>query len=152
MICAGVDYGVARIAFAVPSRHVFHEITLKPGDNYGNLEVLSEIVWNEVLTTHADVVAVEAPIQGMSRNVRVGISLAMVAGAIVVAARQAGAHVDVVPPASWKKTVIGIGNANKESVSNYLEEHHPQLHSQCGSQDMVDAVCIAMYAEATLAG
>lgn len=152
MICAGVDYGVARIAFAVPSRHVFHEIALKPGDNYGNLEVLSEIVWNEVTTTHADVVAVEAPIQGMSRNVRVGISLAMVAGAIVVAARQAGAHVDVVPPALWKKTVIGIGNANKEVVSNFLEEHHSQLHRQCGSQDMVDAVCIAMYAEKTLAG
>ncbi len=151
-VAAGVDYGVSRIAIAVPARGVFHEVVLKPGDNTGALDVLAEITWNTVISAHADVVAVEAPIQGMSRNVRVGISLAMVAGAVVVAARQAGARVEVVPPATWKKAVIGVGNANKEAVSDYLAEHHAGLHARCGSQDMVDATCLALYAQALLAG
>lgn len=150
-VAAGIDYGVSRIAIALPTHDVFTEFVLKPGDNLGALTVLSEITWNVVTTCHADVVAIEAPIQGMSRNVRVGISLAMVAGAIAVAAQQAGARVEVVPPASWKKEVLGFGNANKEQVSNYLEEHYAKFYSRCPSQDMVDAVCIALYAEKVLA-
>lgn len=151
-VVAGVDYGVSRIAIAIPSRSEFHEFVLKPGDNHKNLDVLAEITWNAVVSAHAEVVAVEAPIQGMSRNVRVGISLAMVAGAVVVAAQQAGASVDVVPPATWKKAVVGFGNANKDQVNDFLAKHHPRLHAKCPSQDMVDATCIALYAEKVLAG
>jgi Holliday junction resolvasome RuvABC endonuclease subunit len=150
--CLGVDYGTSRIALAAPSHGVFHEVILKPGDNVGALDVLAETTWNVVTSIHADVVAVESPIQGMSRNVRVGIQLGMVAGAIAVAARQAGANVIFAEPALWKKVVVGVGNANKANVASFLERHHPRLHAQCPSQDLVDAVCIALYAEKTLAG
>ena len=152
VVAAGIDYGVSRIAIAIPSLGEFQEFVLKPGDNSANLAVLAEITWNTVISAHAEVVAVEAPIQGMSRNVRVGISLAMVAGAVTVAAQQAGARVDVVPPSSWKKAVVGVGNANKDQVNDFLERHHPGLHAKCRSQDMVDAVCIALYAQTLLAG
>ena len=151
-IAAGIDYGVSRIAIAIPQTNEYHEYVLSPGDNNKALTVLFEIVQNVLVHTHAEVVAIEAPIQGMSRNVRVGISLAMVAGAISVAAQQCGSHVDIVPPASWKKTVLGVGNANKDQIKSYLEENHKALYSNCLSQDMVDATCIALYAQTLVAG
>lgn len=151
-ISLGIDYATSRIAIAGPSCNVFEEYILKPGDNLGALDVLADITWNTVSGIHADKVAIESPIQGMSRNVRVGIQLAMVAGVIAVAARQAGAEVTLVEPALWKKVVTGRGNANKEDVSIFLERHHKRLYARCQSQDMVDAVCIALYAEKVLAG
>jgi len=148
----GIDYATSRIAIAAPSHGVFHEVVLKPGDNLGAIDVIAEITWNTVTSIRADVVAVESPIQGMSRNVRVGIQMAMVAGAITVAARQTGAEVILVAPSEWKKAVIGFGNANKTDVAAFLERHHSGLYANCDSQDMVDAVCIALHAEKVLAG
>jgi Holliday junction resolvasome RuvABC endonuclease subunit len=148
----GIDYGTSRIAIAAPSLSEFHEYVLKPGDNLGALDVLAEITWNTVTCTHAEAVAIESPIQGMSRNVRIGIQLGMVAGAVAVAARQAGAEVMFVEPSKWKKAVVGFGNASKADVSAFVEGHHPGLYAQCKSQDMVDAVCLALYAENVLAG
>jgi Holliday junction resolvasome RuvABC endonuclease subunit len=145
-VILGVDYGTARIAIAGPSIMHFEEVVLRPGDNLGALDVLAETLWNAVKRTHADVVVVESPIQGASRNVRVGISLGMVAGAICVAARQAGASVLLVPPATWKKTVVGHGNANKEQVAQWLQSEHPDLRANAHSQDLVDATCIALSA------
>lgn len=144
----GVDYGTSRIAIAGPAIWHFEEYVLRPGDNLGALDVLAETVWNAVIRTHADVVAVESPIQGGSRNVRVGISLGMVAGAISVAAQQAGASVQLIAPASWKKAVIGHGNANKEQVSQWLQAERPDLYGRTHSQDLVDATCIALAAHA----
>ena len=151
MTALGIDYGSSRIAIVGPSAHVFEEVVGRPGDNIGALDILAETTWNAVTQASAKVVAVESPIQGMSRNVRTGIMLAMVAGAITVAARQAGAEVIHVPPASWKKEVVGFGNAKKEQVSEYLAAQHPGLYANCGSQDMVDAACLGLYAEARLA-
>lgn len=148
----GIDYGTSRIAIAAPSLGEFHEYVLKPGDNLGALDVLAEITWNTVSSIHAEAVAIESPIQGISRNVRVGIQLAMVAGAVAVAARQAGADVVFVEPAKWKKAVVGVGNASKADVATFLERDHVGLYSKCESQDMVDAICIALYAEKVLAG
>ena len=145
-IVLGVDYGTARIAIAGPSIMHFEEVILRPGDNLGALDVLAETLWNAVTRTHADVVVVESPIQGGSRNVRVGISLGMVAGALCVAARQAGASVQLVPPASWKKMVVGHGNANKEQVALWLQSEHPELRAEAHSQDLVDATCLALSA------
>lgn len=143
----GIDYGTAKIAIAGPRIDHFEEYVLRPGDNLGALDVLAETCWNAVIRTHADVVAIESPIQGGSRNVRVGISLGMVAGAVSVAARQAGASVVLVPPAQWKKAVVGHGNANKEQVAEWLSHTHPDLHAKATSQDLVDAICIALSAE-----
>lgn len=151
-VAAGIDYGTARIAVVAPSINYFHEVVLRPGDKLGALDILAETTWNAVTHAHAEVVAVEAPIQGMHRNVRVGISMGMVAGAITVAARQAGAHVVLVEPATWKKAVIGVGNANKEQVTQWLELEHPDLRGQAHSQDLVDAACLALYAQQQLGG
>ena len=147
IVSAGVDYGTARVAFAIPLLGVFDDIVLKPGDNLGSLDVIAEVVWNACVTHKPDIVAVESAIVGASRNLRVGVSLGMVAGAICCAVMQSGATVVLVPPASWKKEVVGRGNADKQQVSDWLEIHHPIWHSRCTSQDTIDSVCLALYAQ-----
>jgi len=131
---------------------VFLDVQLVPGDDFGALDVISETVWNTVIQTGVGVVALEASILGMSRNVRTARSLARMEGAIAVAARQAGATVVSAEPATWKKAVIGIGNADKRAISDWLHHHHPTWHQQCHTQDLIDATCLAIYAQETLAG
>lgn len=149
-IGAGVDYGTSRVALSIPSLDVFDDIVLKPGDNLGALDVISEVVWNACITYKPDIVAVEAPIVGASRNLRVGVSLGMVAGAICTAVMQSGATAVLAPPATWKKAVVGRGNADKQQISDWLQVHHPVWHARCTSQDAIDATCLALYAQGPL--
>lgn len=151
-VVGGIDYGSSRIAIVIPSRDVFLDVKLTPGDDFGALDVLAETTWNVLTQTRAEVVALEASILGMSRNVRTARSLARVEGAIAVAARQAGAHVVSAEPATWKKAVIGIGNADKQAVGVWLQRHHPNWHQHCHTQDLIDATCLALFAQGTLAG
>lgn len=149
---AGIDYGVSRIAIVLPYAGVFLDVKLTPGDDFGALDVLAETAFNTLTQAHAEVVAIEASILGMSRNVRTARSLARVEGALAVAARQAGAQVVSAEPATWKKAVVGVGNADKQAVSRWLERHHPNWHGNCHTQDLIDATCLALFAETTLAG
>lgn len=149
---AGVDYGSHRLAFASPRQQVFEELVLKAGDELDDIETLAAYLFDLVKSTQASLVSVEAPIVGISRNIRTGIRLGMVAGALTVSARQAGAQVVLVPPASWKATVVGHGNANKEAVSQWLRRHYPEWWDSCQTQDSIDATCLALHAETVLAG
>jgi Holliday junction resolvasome RuvABC endonuclease subunit len=152
-VLAGVDYGVRRIAYSAPRIREFHELTLKGGDDIDDLDTLSAYLFDLVSITQASLVAVEAPIVGASRNFRTGIRLGMVAGALTASARQAGAQVALVPPSSWKATVVGHGNAGKPDVSAWLRRHFPEWWDSCNeSQDLIDATCLALHAEGVLAG
>jgi Holliday junction resolvasome RuvABC endonuclease subunit len=47
---------------------------------------------------------------------------------------------------AWKKDVVGHGMATKSDVSLWLQDHHEPYSRQCGGdQNLVDAVCIALY-------
>lgn len=150
---AGVDYGVRRVALAVidAGGHRVDEVLLGECGDVDAIDTLAESCWNVLTREHADVVVVEYPIVGMSRNLRVGIRMGMVAGAIIAASRQAGCEVTTVEPATWKKAVIGAGNASKDDVANWLARHHPTYHSACASQDTIDATCLALYATTQMA-
>jgi Holliday junction resolvasome RuvABC endonuclease subunit len=53
---------------------------------------------------------------------------------------------------SWKKAVIGDGMATKGDVSDWLREHHEPYSAQCGGdQNLVDAICIALYGKIVIA-
>jgi len=131
---------------------VFDELILKNGDELDDIETLAAYLFDLIKTSQASWVSVEAPIVGVSRNIRTGIRLGMVAGALVVSARQAGARVALVPPASWKASIVGKGNANKELVSLWLKRHYPEWWDKCQTQDSIDATCLALHAENVLAG
>ena len=147
---AGVDYGLRRVAIAVPSAGILVDVDRavrgKPCDALDALEVLADTYCNAVIRTRVELVAIEAPIVGMSRNVRTGLQLGMVAGALSSAALRTGSKVIIVEPSTWKKAIVGNGNANKDDVSDYLARKHPRLHERTATQDAIDATCLALYA------
>jgi Holliday junction resolvasome RuvABC endonuclease subunit len=151
---AGVDYGTRRIAITVISEKSveLYEIDLSGTDNHvKDIAVLSDYLTDVLIKHKPTLVAIEQPIQGASRNVRVGLLMGMVAGALSVAANHTGASVAIVAPATWKKSVIGRGNADKQSVSDWLERQHPRVFERCNkSQDLVDSTCLALHAEKIL--
>ena len=152
-VVSGVDYGSHRIAYSAPRISAFHELLLKGGDELDDLDTLSAYLFDLVCATQASLVVVEAPIVGISRNIRTGIRLGMVAGALTSSARQAGAQVILAPPSSWKATTVGHGNAGKTDVSDWLRRRYPDWWDACiGSQDLVDATCLALHGETVLAG
>ena len=93
------------------------------------------------------VVVVERPIIGASGNGSTAVLLSGVWGALVCQAVNAGAAAVLSPPpATWKKVVVGRGNAAKEDVAAWLAAFRPGLFERCAaSQDRVDAACLALY-------
>lgn len=159
MTAIGIDYGVRRVAIghATDTRFLY-DIQLgaakgEPNDALALEEMYQDIhVVVRALTRRASVlVAIESPIQGASANIKTGLRLAQVAGVILVACRHAGAATLLVAPSEWKKAVVGVGNASKDQVDEWLAGHHPDLRAACHTQDAVDATCLALYAQAVLA-
>lgn len=93
-----------------------------------------------------DVIFVEEPPLAGSRNVRTFAALHQV---FSVALTQ-GPNVYSTEVATWKKEVVGAGNAKKEDVARWLETRHPSYSSLCGDQNLIDAACIALYGRAVL--
>lgn len=49
-------------------------------------------------------------------------------------------------PATWKKNVVGRGDASKADVAAFLCAEYPERFDACGGdQNLIDATCIAMY-------
>lgn len=47
---------------------------------------------------------------------------------------------------TWKKAVVGNGNASKDATASWLASNHPVLSDLCrDDQDLVDASCVALY-------
>lgn len=88
---------------------------------------------------------VEAPIVAGARNLQSSLKIAQVTGVV-----QAGMYnVSEVAVGSWKKEVIGRGNANKEDVASWVKENYSHAYRTLGGiQDYIDAFCIALYGQA----
>lgn len=68
-------------------------------------------------------------------------------GAILAALADRKARVSFVAPSQWKKVVIGNGSANKRRVATTVRHRWPNVYESLGgSQDLIDAYCIARYA------
>lgn len=149
----GVDYGSHRVAVVHSHSGLTRMLALPSDDPIINRQLIAEWLYGHVLITKPGIVAVESPIVGMSRNLQTGLNLAMMAGALSAAAGAAGAKVVLVAPSSWKKQVMGRGNASKDEVAQWLEREQPLRYTRCHSdQDLIDATCISLYAASLLAG
>ena len=84
---------------------------------------------------------VEAPVVAGARNLQSTIKVAQVTG--LVHALVPNTH--QVAVSSWKKSTVGKGNADKQSVREWLAREYPDLYAACTSQDHVDAACIALH-------
>lgn len=97
-----------------------------------------------------DIVYVESPVLAGARNIQSTIKVAAAYGAVLAAVNAAHARAVEVAVSSWKLATVGRGNASKDDVGDWLHVQHPSVHTECaGDQDLMDAACIALYAELT---
>lgn len=85
-----------------------------------------------------EVVYMEAPVVG--RSIHPTIVQAQVGGAVMAAADSAGVKLHLVNNMSWKKKVVGKGNASKEEVASWLQQFWPSAYDVAEKdQDLIDA-------------
>lgn len=87
---------------------------------------------------------IEEPLMAGPRNIRTALHMAQVAGALMTTVNSY-----LVPVTSWKKEVVGKGNASKEEVATYYNKTYPG--KELTSQDHIDATCIRIYGERQMA-
>jgi Holliday junction resolvasome RuvABC endonuclease subunit len=89
-------------------------------------------------------VYMEMPLVG--RSAHSTIVQAQVGGAVLAAADNAGVDFHLVNVNTWKKQVVGKGNAKKEDVAEWLRDNWPDAYTLCGGdQDLVDASALNRY-------
>lgn len=91
-------------------------------------------------------VVLEAPVAMRGRQTI--IKLAQISGALIAGFDNVmGTPPLLVQSGSWKKEVVGKGNANKQQVEEWVRDEWPEFHRRsAGDQDTLDAACIARYA------
>lgn len=92
------------------------------------------------------VLYIEEPVVGRG-GAYATIKQSKVHGACIAGATAAGAHCAAVNVSTWKKIVVGKGNASKVQVAQYVRKQWRILSKLAGpDQDLIDAGCIYSYA------
>lgn len=101
--------------------------------------------WLRDLEPGAFYMFVEQPLMG--RNVHAMRTITQGESAALLAAHEQGASgIYEVNVQTWKKDIVGQGNASKSIVKSYLEEHHNDLAVLANNdQDLFDAGAILLY-------
>lgn len=147
MISWGVDLGVRSFYAAVildSGEHlVVSHVIKKPKDRYEELKELSS-VFRQLTTTEEDSrVFVEEPVVAGVRNLRTSLKIAQNAGAVFAGSSNPATFV---PVSSWKKEIVGKGNAKKEEIAEFLKANHYEMWANCNNdQNLIDATCVALY-------
>jgi Holliday junction resolvasome RuvABC endonuclease subunit len=90
-------------------------------------------------------VYMESPLVGVG-GVHSTVVQAQVGGAVMAAVRNSATPLHMVNVGTWKKQVLGKGNAKKPEVAEWLEKNWPAAyHEANGDQDLIDAACISRY-------
>lgn len=162
----GIDYSTKKVAIvalapdsAYPSRRLVARsmaLTAREKDYDANFasvmqyaeDVVSGITDARTPDDREYRVAIEAPIIGMSGAAQTAIRMAMVCGALLNMCNQYFGYgmVSLVPVSTWKKKVVGAGNAKKEDVHLWLQDRHIDAVDHLGTDDLRDAYCLALYA------
>ena len=91
---------------------------------------------------------IEAPVVGRG-GARPTVLQSQVDGLIQALALRSG-HLECysVNNKTWKKAIVGNGNASKDDSAKWLASTHPLLSDMVdGDQDLVDAACVAIYGD-----
>ncbi|MFE9742938.1 hypothetical protein [Streptomyces sp. NPDC006477] len=93
-------------------------------------------------TGHTPFVFQERPLMS-NMNPHSTIVQALVGGAAIAAAEECMCQADLVNVQTWKKLVVGKGNASKPEVSEWVHENWPVAYDLAGGdQDLLDAAAI----------
>src|SRR3954453_3939708 len=145
MIWLGIDVSSKRLAIAGirdAGGIVTKALELDPKARGARRLVGARTVAHAALGGHANeaaVIAVEAPIaHGANNNVLLGIAYVVMEAA--QSACPGAVVMDVVPP-TWRKAVLGKGNATKIHALDYAD----QLGYQGVDDDVAEALCVAAW-------
>lgn len=93
---------------------------------------------------------IESPIVGRG-GVKTTMVQAYTSGAIQAVLYELRIPTQTANVSSWKKHVVGKGNATKDDVAAWLRLRRPALFAaSSGVQDIIDAACIAIYGQQVL--
>lgn len=155
MTVVGIDLGVSKIALVciTQGEQTADAYHAEPGTRDAQLLALAGYAHDFAILHDADSVWIEDVIIGNNRKYSIG--LAQVLGAVLAELGQVRLHngcdIRTVDNKTWKKTLIGNGNASKDDVRNYITEVHPVYAALCGQdQDLCDAACVALYGRTIL--
>lgn len=142
----GIDLGVRSI----------HLAKLEGGElNVRSIRSETKARWQEIFHLQLelngflprDTIFIEEP--PMVRSQKVHGQMHQVVGLAISQALPA--HSFLVNVKTWKKDLIGNGNAPKTAVTQWLNDHYPSYSAICGEdQDLTDATCIALYGRQVL--
>jgi Holliday junction resolvasome RuvABC endonuclease subunit len=126
---AGIEgYGLYLDSFSVPTQVI----------RSFELDKIREYLVQSGISDDHDVFVETPP---MVRSIRTHAEMHQVLGTVL--STVGGREVNV---SHWKQHTVGKGNADKASVSGWLKIEHPSYSAKCGGdQNLVDAVCIALY-------
>jgi Holliday junction resolvasome RuvABC endonuclease subunit len=146
----GIDLGVHKIALYCITVGEMEAWAYEAPHPHRDLQLLElgSMAHDFALLHGADTVWIEDVIIGNNRKYSIG--LAQVLGAVLSDLGQVRLHngldIRTVDNKTWKKTLLGNGNASKEQIRDYIHGSHPVYAPLCGDdQDLYDACCIALY-------
>lgn len=150
MSVVGIDLGIHKIAlFCITSgQEDAWDYPATHAERDLQLSEIGAMAHDFCLLHGADSVWIEDVIIGNNR--RYSLALAETMGAVLsdLAQMRMGHGTDMrrVDNKTWKKALIGNGNASKDDIRHYIDVTHPQYSPLCGEdQDLYDACCIALY-------
>jgi Holliday junction resolvasome RuvABC endonuclease subunit len=153
----GIDLGVHKIALACFTNDalVWADAHEAPREQARDLQLRELASFaSEIATLHgAESVWIEDTIIGNNRKYSIGLAQSM--GAVLSAMAQLrlsqGLDTRVVDNKTWKKDVVGSGNADKTAIKHYIDVTHPSYAPLCGAdEDLYDAACVGLYGLATM--
>jgi len=156
-IFLGIDPASSKVAYAFFADQEFGLYTRKLGKSGGQSCALA---WATTVSVIGSIkkewpdcqiyAFIESAVVGRG-GVRSTMVQCYTSGAIQGALYEAGIPIQIANVSSWKKLVVGKGNATKEEVSEYLRLRWPAVYKRAGgNQDAIDAACIAIYGQRLL--
>jgi len=154
LVVVGVDAASSRAAFvALRGTEFFTMAVTKLGSVGGEAcagassathEFLDQLPWP---ITEPVEVFIEWPVLGRG-GFRSTIVQAFTNGAIQGTFHERGCVTQGANVSSWKKAIVGKGNATKTDVSQAIRLRWPSLYQRVAEdQDLCDAACIALYGQ-----
>jgi len=155
MSIVGIDLGVHKIALVcitTGEQEAWLYSATHPERDL-QLSELGAMAHDFCLLHQADSVWIEDVIIGNNRKYSIG--LAQTLGAVMADLAQLrmgqGTDICTVDNKTWKKALLGNGNASKDEIRDYIDVSQSGYAPQCeGEQDLYDATCIALYGQQIL--
>lgn len=144
----GIDLGTRKIAVSsyTGEENLEYCLAFTASEKWSRptqLRFLADTLFDLLDSTQPDHVFMESVIVGNNRKYSIG--LAEVAGALMSNTPDPLPETHRIDNKTWKKQLIGNGNATKQDIALWLKTEYPRYSLQCaGDQDRVDATCIAL--------